>query len=114
MHSTRPLWQLEERVRNHLKLVSNIILAIMRPGCLILTATILRSSIKASRRQNIVHQGGATSCWLNTSRSRSSFTSHTEHLNLTFPYRVEQNCWWNYVFLAERVTLTEASTSKPG
>src|ERR1700730_492565 len=27
----------------------------MRPGCLILTATILRSSIKASRRQNIVH-----------------------------------------------------------
>jgi catechol 2,3-dioxygenase-like lactoylglutathione lyase family enzyme len=31
--------------------------AIMRPGCLILTATILRSSIKASRRQNIVRQG---------------------------------------------------------
>src|SRR6266403_2837806 len=56
MHSTRPLWQLEERVRNHLKLVSNTILAIMRPGCLILTATILRSSIKASRRQNIVHR----------------------------------------------------------
>src|SRR3984893_4757132 len=82
MHSTRPLWQLEERVRNHLKLVSNTILAIMRPGCLILTATILRSSIKASRRQNIVHQGGATSCWLNTSRSRSSFTPYTEHLNL--------------------------------
>src|SRR5882672_10462449 len=50
MHSTRPLQQLEERVRNHLKLVSNTILAIMRPGCLILTATILRSSIKASRR----------------------------------------------------------------
>src|ERR1700676_4764852 len=49
---------LEERVRNHLKLVSNTILAIMRPGCLILTATILRSSIKASRRQNIVQQGG--------------------------------------------------------
>jgi catechol 2,3-dioxygenase-like lactoylglutathione lyase family enzyme len=47
--------------------------------CLILTATILRSSIKASRRQNIVHQGGATSCWLNTSRSRSSFTPYTEH-----------------------------------
>ncbi len=54
----------------------------MRPGCLILTATILRSSIKASRRQNIVHQGGATSCWLNTSRSRSSFTPYTEHLKL--------------------------------
>src|SRR5258708_1988982 len=54
----------------------------MRPGCLILTATILKSSIKASRRQNIVHQGGATSCWLNTSRSRSSFTPYTEHLNL--------------------------------
>src|ERR1700722_1356850 len=52
MRSTRPLWQLEERVRNHLKLVSNTILAIMRPGCLILTATILRSSIKASCRQN--------------------------------------------------------------
>src|ERR1700675_1248615 len=82
MHSTRPLWQLEERVRNHLKLVSNTILAIMRPGCLILTATILRSSIKASRRQNIVHQGGETSCWLNTSRSRSSFTTSTEHLKL--------------------------------
>src|SRR6266851_6891725 len=81
MHSTRPLLQLEERVRNHLKLVSNTILAIMRPGCLILTATILRSSIKASRRQNIVHQGGATSCWLNASRSRSSFTPYTEHLN---------------------------------
>src|SRR6202035_53404 len=85
MHSTRPLWQLEERVRNHLKLVSNTILAIMRPGCLILTATILRSSIKASRRQNIVHQGGATSCWLNTARSRSSFTPYTEHLNLRLP-----------------------------
>src|SRR5258705_12527094 len=28
----------------------------MRPGCLILTATILRSSIKASCRQNIVHR----------------------------------------------------------
>src|SRR6267143_5760067 len=81
MHSTRPLWQLEERVRNHLELVSNTILAIMRPGCLILTATILRSSIKASRRQNIVHQGGATSCWLNTSRPRFSFTPYTEHLN---------------------------------
>ncbi len=54
----------------------------MRPGCLILTATILRSSIKASRRQNIVHQGGATSCWLNTSRSGSSFTPYTEHLKL--------------------------------
>src|SRR5439155_1961246 len=62
MHSTRPLKQLEERVRNRLKLVSNTILAIMRPGCLILTDTILRSSIKASRRQNIVHQGGETSC----------------------------------------------------
>jgi hypothetical protein len=32
----------------------------MRHGCLILTATILRSSIKASRRQKIVHQGGAS------------------------------------------------------
>src|SRR5260370_24162376 len=52
--------------------------AIMRPGCLILTATILRSSIKASRRQNIVHQGGTTSYWLNTSRSRSSLTPYTE------------------------------------
>src|SRR6267378_13532 len=52
MHSTRPLWQLEERARNHLKLVSNTILGIMRPGCLILTATILRSSIKASRRSS--------------------------------------------------------------
>src|SRR6266436_7276100 len=81
MHSSRRLWQLEERVRNHLKLVPNTILAIMRPGCLILTATILRSSIKASRRQNIVHHGGATSCWLNTARSRSSFTPYTEHLN---------------------------------
>src|SRR6266853_6290468 len=81
MHSTRPLWQPEERVRNHLKLVPNTILAIMRPGCLILTATILRSSIKASRRQNIVHQGGANSCGLDTSRSRSSFTPYTEHLN---------------------------------
>src|SRR6266853_4539355 len=59
MRSTRPLWQLEERVRNHLELVSNTTLAIMRPGCLILTATILRSSIKASRRQKVVHQGGA-------------------------------------------------------
>src|ERR1700677_5007617 len=48
MHSTRPLWQLEEKVRNHLKLGSNTILVIMRPGCLILTATILRSSIKTS------------------------------------------------------------------
>src|ERR1700686_2690942 len=64
MHSTRPLWQLEERVRNPLKPVSNTILAIMRPGGLILTATILRSSIKASRRQNIVHKRGAASRWL--------------------------------------------------
>src|SRR6266404_7266983 len=77
MHSTRPLWQLEERVRNHLKPVPNTILAIMRPGSLILTATILRSSIKASREQNIVHQGGATSCRLNTFRSRPSFTPYT-------------------------------------
>src|SRR5260370_41629310 len=83
MRSTRALKQLEERVRNHLKLVSNTNLAIMRPGCLILTATILRSSIKATRRQNIVHQGGETSCWLNTSRSRSSFTPYTEHLKLS-------------------------------
>src|SRR5260370_5214571 len=82
MRSTRALKQLEERVRHHLKLVSNTILGIMRPGCLILTATILRSSIKASRRQNIVHQGGETSCWLNTSRSRSSCTPYTAHLNL--------------------------------
>src|SRR6266436_4761841 len=71
MHSTRPLYQLEERVRHHLKLVSNTILAIMRPGCLILTATILRSSIKASRRQNIVHQGGATSSAVFASSERS-------------------------------------------
>src|SRR5437868_6584009 len=55
MHSTRPPEPLEERLRNHLKLVSNIILAIMRLGCLILTATILRSSIRASRRKNTVH-----------------------------------------------------------
>ena len=34
----------------------------MRPGCLILTATILRSSTKASRRQNIVHQGQPHLC----------------------------------------------------
>src|ERR1700730_8397038 len=53
----------------------------MRPGCLILTATILRSSIKASRRPNIAHQGGATSCRFNSTRSRSSFTPYTEHLN---------------------------------
>src|SRR6266436_7788894 len=77
MHSTKPLEQLEERVRNHLKPVPNTILAIMRPGSLILTATILRSSIKASREQNIVHQGGPTSCWLNTFRSRPSFTPYT-------------------------------------
>src|SRR6202521_5737072 len=82
MRSKTQIYLLEQRVRNHLKLVSNTILAIMRPGCLILTATILRSSIKASRRQNIVHQGGATFCWLNTSRSRSSFTPSTEHLDL--------------------------------
>src|ERR1700756_2333347 len=49
MPSTRPPWQLEERARNHRKPVPNTILAIMRPGCLILTDTILRSSIKARR-----------------------------------------------------------------
>jgi len=42
-----------ERVRHHLMLVSNTTLAIMQPGCSIPTATILRSSIKASRRKNI-------------------------------------------------------------
>ena len=44
-------------------------------------ATILRSSIKASRRQNIAQQDGETSCWVNTSRSHSSFTPYTEDLN---------------------------------
>src|SRR6266852_131464 len=57
MHSTRPLWQPEERARNHLKLGPNTILAIMRPGCLILTATTLRSSIRASCRPS--SHGGA-------------------------------------------------------
>src|SRR2546425_10987480 len=47
MHSTKPLWTLEARARKHLKLGSNTILAIMRPGCSILTATILRSFIRA-------------------------------------------------------------------
>src|SRR6266853_5816793 len=84
MRSTRPLWQLEERVRNHLKLVSNTILAIMRPGCLILTATILRSSIKASRRQ----QG--------TSKSHSTVRhgpcTHRVHIYTTGNPELPQMC----------------------
>ena len=71
MHSTKRLWKPEARAKKHLKLGSNTILAIMQPGCLILTATILRSSIKASRRQNIVHQGGATSSAVFASSERS-------------------------------------------
>src|SRR5260370_29562046 len=73
----------------------------MRPGCLILTATILRSSIKASRRQNIVHQGGATSCWLNTSRSRSSFTPYTEH-------------WNEYLISSQKVSFVVQSVEESG
>src|SRR6266852_8114471 len=47
MHSTKRLWTPEARARKHLKLGSNTILAIMRHGCSILTATISRSFIKA-------------------------------------------------------------------
>src|ERR1700726_1024510 len=47
MHSTQRLWTQEARVRKHLKLGPNIILAIMRHGCSILTATISRSFTKA-------------------------------------------------------------------
>src|SRR5579862_1862078 len=47
MHSTKRLWTPEARARKHLKLGPNTILAIMRHGCSILTATISRSFIKA-------------------------------------------------------------------
>src|SRR6266850_2252433 len=47
MHSTKRLWTPEARARQHLKLGPNTILAIMRHGCSILTATISRSFIKA-------------------------------------------------------------------
>src|SRR5438552_8379917 len=47
MHSRKRLWTLEARARKHLKLAPNTILAIMRHGCSILTATISRSFIKA-------------------------------------------------------------------
>src|SRR6266404_6271755 len=47
MHSTKRLWTSEARARKHLKLGPNTILAIMRHGCSILTATISRSFIKA-------------------------------------------------------------------
>src|ERR1700688_135891 len=47
MHSTNRLWTPEARARKHLKLGPNTILAIMRHGCSILTATISRSFIKA-------------------------------------------------------------------
>src|SRR5260370_21109678 len=47
MHSTKRLWAPEVRARQHLKRGPNIILAIMRHGCSILTATISRSFIKA-------------------------------------------------------------------
>src|SRR5580692_2499439 len=47
MHSTKRLWTPEPRARKHLKLGPNTILAIMRPGCTILTGTISRSFIKA-------------------------------------------------------------------
>src|SRR5260370_11608798 len=43
MHSTKRLWTPEARARKHLKLGPNTILAIMRHGCSILTATISRS-----------------------------------------------------------------------
>src|SRR5713101_5431272 len=48
MHSTKRLWTPEARARKHLKLGPNTILAIMRHGCSILTATILRSFIRAN------------------------------------------------------------------
>src|SRR5260370_30062229 len=47
MHSTKRLWTPEAKARKHLKLGANTILAIMRHGCSILTATISRSFIKA-------------------------------------------------------------------
>src|SRR6202035_4645159 len=47
MHSTKRLWTPEARARKHLELGPNTILAIMRHGCSILTATISRSFIKA-------------------------------------------------------------------
>src|SRR5713226_4931115 len=47
MHSTKRLWTPEARARKHLKLGPNTILAIMRHGCSILTATISRSFIRA-------------------------------------------------------------------
>src|ERR1700730_1283269 len=47
MHSTKRLWTPEARARKPLKLGPNTILAIMRHGCSILTATISRSFIRA-------------------------------------------------------------------
>src|ERR1700675_504675 len=47
MHSSKRLWTPEVRARKHLRLGPNTILAIMRHGCSILTATTSRSFIKA-------------------------------------------------------------------
>ncbi len=48
MHSTERLWTPEARARKRLKLVWNTILATMRHGCLIQTATISRSFTRAN------------------------------------------------------------------
>src|ERR1700677_4479937 len=61
MRSTERLWPPEARARKRLKLVWNTILATMRHGCSIQTATISRSFIKA--RASPVQTDAGSSRW---------------------------------------------------
>src|ERR1700676_748728 len=71
MHSTKRLWTPEARARKHLKLGPNTILAIMRHGCSILTATISRSFIKAKLIFIVLMLNGRLSPSTHTSLHRS-------------------------------------------
>src|SRR4051794_25968301 len=71
MRFTKRLWTPEVRARRPLKLGSNTILAIMRHGCSIQTATISRSSIKANPARRPRSQ--------TTARSRPESLSNAEH-----------------------------------
>src|ERR1700730_2243157 len=68
MHSTKRLWTPEASARKHLKLGPSTILAIMRHGCSILTATISRSFIKAESMQLGLRMAPFRDRWMRTLR----------------------------------------------
>src|ERR1700677_4577773 len=78
MNSTKRLSTPEARARKHLKLGPNTILAIMRHGCSILTATTSRSFIKAELifivRASRVSNSGRDSPFRSVLRLSANFT----------------------------------------